>query len=296
MKEYIKLFNNLQSADGYVIEDIPFLSAVKSEDSGDTMQNVRCTEEGKKIQVSGDSIDVVDNVSLITFTVVWNHESPGHDAPSHTNYTEQAELGMRLSDFIDSDYNPIQYGAKKYCHNYPWTWGGTYGFADETVVIVDGGTYQFNDYYTCLLGDTEVTMSDGSIKLIKDIIVGDEVLSLDLTTGERVSRKVIFTDAAENKSANVWDEWEFSDGSVIKTTYRHEFYNIESGKFKYLDEWQIGAHTYKLDGTTPALVKHVVHKEIVNHYKITLENSNNYFANGLLTGDRYCNELNTNLK
>lgn len=34
MKEYIKLFEGLSSADGYVIEDIPFTSTVKPVEGG----------------------------------------------------------------------------------------------------------------------------------------------------------------------------------------------------------------------------------------------------------------------
>ena len=53
-----------------------------------------------------------------------------------------------------------------------------------------------------------------------------------------------------------------------------------------MDEWKIGEHTYKQDGTKPALVAHETIKKTVRHYKITLEGGTNYFANGLLTGDR----------
>lgn len=41
-------------------------------------------------------------------------------------------------------------------------------------------------------------------------------------------------------------------------------------------------------GTTPKLISHEVVKERVNHYKITGEKGTNYFANGLLNGDRHC--------
>ena len=100
--------------------------------------------------------------------------------------------------------------------------------------------------------------------------------------------KVIYTDKDENKSYKEYDVWTFNDGSVIKTVHRHEFYNVEAQKFKYMDEWKIGEHTFKYDGSTPELISHETVKETINHYKITGENGTNYFANGLLTGDRYC--------
>ena len=35
-------------------------------------------------------------------------------------------------------------------------------------------------------------------------------------------------------------------------------------------------------------ISHKIVEQMVWHYKITLEGSTNYFANGLLTGDRNC--------
>ena len=60
MKEYIKLFNNLQSADGYIIADIPFTTTVKRDAESLAPQNVRCNVEDKMITVEGDTIIVVD--------------------------------------------------------------------------------------------------------------------------------------------------------------------------------------------------------------------------------------------
>ena len=43
------------------------------------------------------------------------------------------------------------------------------------------------------------------------------------------------------------------------------------------------------DGTH---ISHKIVKETVRHYKITLEGSTNYFANGLLSGNRYTKYIN----
>jgi len=61
MKEYIKLFESLNSADGYIINDIPFITTVKRENEGLDPQNVRCNEEGKKL-VAGPSGVVIEDV------------------------------------------------------------------------------------------------------------------------------------------------------------------------------------------------------------------------------------------
>lgn len=209
------------------------------------------------------------------------------------------EPGMTISEFVDNEeYNKNHYSHNTYNNDVLIAWATeiidnyySNNKLSEDTVLSENEIYYYCDIQRCLLGDTLVTMSDGSTKQIKDIKLNDEVLSLDLTTGEQVIRKVIYTDTLENKVTTVWDEWEFSDGTIIKTAHRHEFYNVEAGRFKYLDEWELGEHTYKIDGTTPELINHIVHEEEVNHYKITLEGSNNFFANGLLNGDRYCNNL-----
>lgn len=306
MKEYIKKFETANAADQYEINDIPFITSIAT----NPIQNLTCNEEGKQLVNDNGIVTISDVVHGITFTII-EQQTKIHigliDDEIENEITIPSE--MSISDFIDSEYNENNHYEHSHdiiiqrivCGRLAWSdeLADVYDEPNEVsedTIIHDGDIlYYFNCDY-CLLGDTEVTMADGSTKQIKDLVLGDEVLSLDLTTGEQVSRKVIFTDADKNKSASVWDEWEFSDGTIVKTTHRHEFYNVEAGKFKYLDEWKLGEHTYKIDGTTPELIKHTVHEEVVNHYKITLEGSNNFFANGLLTGDRYCNNMEIKLK
>ena len=143
-------------------------------------------------------------------------------------------------------------------------------------------------YAVCLTGDTLVTMADNSVKRLDMIELGDYVLSFDFDSKMLIPRKVIYTDKNEMKSHTEYDKWTFEDGTEIKTVHRHEFYNLEAQRMKYMDEWSVGEHTYKIDGTTPKLISHKIVEETVRHYKITLEGSTNYFANGLLTGDRNC--------
>ncbi len=279
----------------------------------------KVTTDGVTIIDAGNGItfESLVQTNTISFTVVYI-DAPyiqQEDEEFRYTYTETAEDGMTFADFVDSQYNPHEeYRDYQHCgcddsgiHSYFTAEDeGTIDFrydkelseieAGDNIVLQNGHTYYYYSCPVCLLGDTMVTMADGSTKQIKDIQIGDKVLSLDLETGEQVTRTVIFSDAAMAKHAANWDEWEFEEGTVIKTAHRHEFFNVEKGKFAYLDEWEIGQHTYKQDRTTPALIKHTVHQEMVNHYKITLEGSTNFFANGLLTGDRYCNKRKITLK
>lgn len=140
----------------------------------------------------------------------------------------------------------------------------------------------------CLTGDTMVTMANGTEMRLDEICVGDEVLSFDWETMRLIPNKVIYTDKDEGKTHVCYDKWTFGDGTVIKTVHRHEFYCAEAKGMQYMDEWKIGEHACRRDGVRVALVARETVREPVRHYKITLEKGTNYFANGLLTGDRNC--------
>ena len=87
---------------------------------------------------------------------------------------------MSISQFIDSNYNPIISGTtKKYQHSHtagygewwdfnPGKWGDGLHLSESTVITNNMMVYYYYVDY-CLLGDTEVTMSNGTIKQIKDI-------------------------------------------------------------------------------------------------------------------------------
>ena len=137
----------------------------------------------------------------------------------------------------------------------------------------------------CLLGDTMITMADGSEKRIDEIIVGDEVLSIDADTGELYEAKVTFTDHVAHNFSTEYDKWTFSDGTVVKTVSGHQFYNASVHHMVDINTWSIGNEAYTKNGTYTTLVSHEVVKEPCNHYNIRCGNKTNYFANGLLAGD-----------
>ena len=231
--------------------------------------------------------------------------------------TYVAEEDMTWGEWIDSSYSDTAYqyddntpgtiGIGDYEYSsivlYCYTYSGGVNGKECKLLYNPGGYYEHGTYvlpsdyiqpnaiynllYECLTGDHLITMGDGSLKRLDKIKCGDYVKSYDWSTNKLVPKKVIFSDADEEKIHIEYDEWTFDDGTIIKTVHRHEFYNVEAKRFKYMDEWKIGEHTYKEDGTRPALIAHETIKKTVRHYKITLEGGTNYFANGLLTGDRY---------
>lgn len=134
---------------------------------------------------------------------------------------------------------------------------------------------------TCLNKGTLITMADGTKKKIENIVVGD-VVKTYAGTG------VVYKDEHSNRAfGDDRDIWEFEDGYKIITTYRHEFYNVEKGKMTYLDEWQIGEHGLTEDGKEVKLIKHTNKDVPCKYYSLWCDGGNNYYANGLLAGNRF---------
>ena len=239
-------------------------------------------------------------------TVFYTVAASGYKVTISSSFTQLADTAYALLTYGDGTTNSLTIisnkgrsydnvvkvmfsasglgGGKVY-----YTMGGVNGSEYPWVnITLTGDMVIKSSDMECLTGDTLVTMADYSTKRIDEIALGDYILSYDWETMMLVPNKVIYTDAFEHKSHTEYDLWSFSDGSFVKTVHRHRFFNVERKAFVYMDEWKIGEHTVNIKGEKVALVSHETIKENVNHYKITGELGTNYFANGLLTGDRYC--------
>jgi len=143
---------------------------------------------------------------------------------------------------------------------------------------------------TCLNKGTLITMADGTKKPVEEIEIGDIVKGYD---GDK---KVRHSQKGAKQYLEFRDIWKFSDGKEIITTGRHEFYNYDKQKMMYLDEWEIGDRGYSEDGAYPSLIEHI-HEDIpCMHFSIWTEENKegygeNYFAGGLLSGNRYTGDL-----
>ena len=142
----------------------------------------------------------------------------------------------------------------------------------------------------CLTGDTLITLADGTTKRIDTITLADKVLAYNPETMALEADEIISCDSDKIKTYGEYDVWTFDDDSVVKTVHRHRLYNVEKQAMVYMDEWNIGEHAIKMDGTKVALVNHVNVQEEVRHYTI-FTNHQNYFVNGLLSGNRYTKRL-----
>lgn len=155
--------------------------------------------------------------------------------------------------------------------------------------VSNNGTVTAMGYF-CLTGDTLITLADGTQKRIDELTLKDKVLSYNPTTQELETDEITYVDSMENKTYTEYDIWTFSNGTIIKTVHRHRFYNVERQEMTYMERWNIGEHAINQNGELITLVSHENVKEKVKHYTIFTKNQN-YYANGLLSGNRYTKSL-----
>lgn len=148
------------------------------------------------------------------------------------------------------------------------------GFTDTVQVTVTGVT-------VCLSGDTLISMPDGTAKRLDEIEVGDMVLAANGSSA-RVTKlkRGVFVDS--------YTRYVFEGGTVINEMGPHRFYNAEQGFWQHLKDWNIGEHAVKRSGERVALVSKSVIEERGEQFGMWTA-SQDYYANGLLSGDAAAN-------
>ena len=183
------------------------------------------------------------------------------------------------------------------------TKGDTYNVATESdIVTIKITCSATSNYYsasvsitidfseqTCFVAGTKITMADGSLKNIEDIVEGDKVLSYDEISGEIVEAEVGY------RTINIYVKnmaiLTFSDGSTVNVTAGHAWltkngwHSIENaGGY---DTMVVGDEIKTVDGwKTLTNIEIYVPTEPVTIYNLHIKDSedgrycHNYFAEG----------------
>lgn len=132
----------------------------------------------------------------------------------------------------------------------------------------------------CLPGETLIATPNGDVRL-DSLVPGDIVLS---STGPTT---VIHNLGPEAVSKYI--KYYFSNGTIIKETAPHAFFNVDKGVFLQLTKWDIGDHALDINNNSVELM----HKEVCNEpsekYSLFTEQGD-YYANGLLNGSTLANK------
>lgn len=134
----------------------------------------------------------------------------------------------------------------------------------------------------CLGKGTLITMQDGTKKPIEEIQIGEYVLDCN-----NEPNKVIYV--SRNRFADYHTLYYFDNGTVIDEVNKHRFYNIEQDFYQLLKFWKIGEHGISENGEQIALINKEIVEESAEAFGLYTKQGN-YYANGLLSGQAFCNK------
>ena len=100
----------------------------------------------------------------------------------------------------------------------------------------DGTLTQLTEDSTnpCVTPETLITLADGTQKRV-DQLTGEELLLVwNLETGKYDTAPVVFIDSEQESEYEIIHLY-FSDGSDVKVIYEHGFFDLDLGKYVYID-------------------------------------------------------------
>jgi len=164
-------------------------------------------------------------------------------------------------------------------------------FADDILV--------HNYSSACFVAGTEVALSNGDIKNIEDVEVGEEVLTFNETTGEQEGKSVYEIITPDHNDLVTYT---LEDGYKVTSTYDHPYY-VEGLELKsYFPEKtnelydidrevtkiEVGDVLLKIDGTKSAIIgiDAEIKDEDVKTYIIRVNDNFNFYANGILVHNK----------
>ena len=169
--------------------------------------------------------------------------------------------------------------------------------ASVTAYVVDIRGYTFYaevtdmwdiPYGPCLVAGTLMSLANGSQKKIEDITYDDVLSVWNFDLGELSEARPLWV--KRKQTAGHYTLVKFSNGTELKTVGHHIF-NKQAGEFTKIitDDTPVGTVTVNEQGQEITIVSKEIVKDVVDYYNIWTQYHLNAYANGVLTGNRYCN-------
>jgi intein/homing endonuclease len=174
---------------------------------------------------------------------------------------------------------------------------------EDTDTYVIAGTTPINSFIThnspCFVAGTMITLADGSIKKIEDVVAGDIVSTFDFVLNTKTENIV---NAVLSKSVNQIVEYKLDSGEVLKCTVDHPIFVENKGWSSFdsdlsnkmysletiVKQIEIGDKVKLLNGASE-IVDIIKHNEKTIVYNLQdIENNHNFFANNILVHNRFC--------
>jgi len=174
---------------------------------------------------------------------------------------------------------------------------------EDTDTYIIAGTTPINSFVThnapCFTGDTKISLSNGDIKNIEDVVPGDEICTYDLGKNEIVFCQVV---NVFSKLVNKIVHYQFDNGESLKCTIDHPIYVVEKGwcsfdnnesNSKYsldkpVQSIKVGDIVKLQNGESKLLKVEVIEGDVKVYNLIDIEKNHNFFANNILVHNRFC--------
>ena len=186
-------------------------------------------------------------------------------------------LGTLIQQWICAYHT---YGAWNYdVYAYAKTTNGV--SISNKVIWTDG-------YFPCLVAGTLMSLADGTQKKIEDVSYDDVLSVWNFDLGETSEARPVWV--KRKQTANRYTLLKFSDGTELKTVGHHIF-NKQAGEFTKIitDDTPVGTVTVNEHGQEITVISKEIVNDVVDFYNIWTQHHLNAYANGVLTGNRYCN-------
>jgi hypothetical protein len=174
---------------------------------------------------------------------------------------------------------------------------------EDTDTYIIAGSTPVNSFVThnapCFVAGTKITMEDGTIKNIEDVIAGDIVSTFDLKENKIVSSVV---NNVFSKEVNTIVKYVFENGESVKCTIDHPLFVVNKGWSSFSEE--LSNKLYSLedtvkkielndivklyDGDTKIVEIELLHEDVTVYNLQDIENNHNFFANNVLVHNRFC--------
>lgn len=220
------------------------------------------------------------------FLTVQNNVIPVSDS----RYTDSNNLSWISGEFI------LNQAPSQTTDTYVYL---VYNYYQELIVTSGGGTGNIGcpqgSICACFVGDTLINMVDGEQTIIKNIKIGDVVMSYNITTNKIEPNKVL---EIFNKSSEDLIKYTFQNGTTIISTDDHPFYvngfNLASfNPIKTTKDYNLKTQQIKIGDIvnlstdiTTVIIDIQEYKEINEVYTFTVENNHNYYANNILVHNK----------
>ena len=198
-------------------------------------------------------------------------------------WIEDSRLGSILNiDYVEK-YNP-----RESCLTTNWN----YQFSNLTdqdgwyvEIAQEFGYNPSSSGGSCLISGTLITLFDGTKKKVEDIVKGDVLLTWDFSTGTYNSAPVVFNDSETEQEYTIIYVT-FSNETTIGIATEHGFFDVDLGKYIYLDlnaAQYIGHRFVTEQGEVVTLEDVTIKQERVAVYSPVTYKALCYYANGMLS-------------